>query len=121
MQSERYPYYAVRKGKSPGIYTTWKECEQQVVGFRNNEYKGFRVLEEAQSWLREGGIMLHEDLPSHGKTRTVYDMDLPRLLIGLPLHQLTSSTMWATDVAVLVANPTWGRMVVCSSTWSIWS
>ncbi|KAL4370440.1 hypothetical protein AHAS_Ahas06G0066000 [Arachis hypogaea] len=105
MQSERYPYYAVRKGKSPGIYTTWKECEQQVVGFRNNEYKGFRVLEEAQSWLREGGIMLHEDLPSHGKTRTVYDMDLPRLLIGLPLHQLTSSTMWATDVAVLYVHP----------------
>ncbi|XLS65656.1 hypothetical protein HN51_025630 [Arachis hypogaea] len=80
MQSGRYPYYAVRKDKSPGIYTTWKECEQQVVGFRSNEYKGFRMLEEAQSWLRAGGIMLHEDLPSHEKIRTVYDMDLPRLL-----------------------------------------
>lgn len=27
-------YYAVRKGYSPGIYTTWKECLGQVTGFK---------------------------------------------------------------------------------------
>lgn len=27
-------FYAVRKGHSPGLYTTWAECLQQVKGFK---------------------------------------------------------------------------------------
>ncbi|WP_419177839.1 viroplasmin family protein [Pelosinus fermentans] len=23
-------YYAVKKGRVPGVYTTWEECQQQV-------------------------------------------------------------------------------------------
>ena len=26
-------YYAVRKGKTPGIYNSWSECKLQVDGF----------------------------------------------------------------------------------------
>ncbi|KAL4307244.1 hypothetical protein AHAS_Ahas16G0258900 [Arachis hypogaea] len=101
MQSGRYPYYAVRKGKSPGIYTTWKECEQQVVGFRNNEYKGFRVFEEAQSWLRAGescfmttfhrmekhGLCGQSNMGTNGSTFIhVEDMELMLLRICALLH-----------------------------------
>lgn len=27
-------YYAVANGYTPGIYSTWKECEKQIKGFR---------------------------------------------------------------------------------------
>ena len=39
--------YAVRKGRIPGIYYSWKECEQQVKGFSGAEYKGFLTEKEA--------------------------------------------------------------------------
>lgn len=28
-------FYAVRVGHTPGVYLTWKECEQSIKGFKN--------------------------------------------------------------------------------------
>ena len=44
-------YYAVRKGHKPGIYGTWKECEENVKGFSGAEYKKFKTMEEAKSFI----------------------------------------------------------------------
>ena len=40
-------FYAVRKGRKPGIYSTWSECEAQVKGFPKAEYKSFRQIGRA--------------------------------------------------------------------------
>lgn len=40
-------YYAVKKGKTPGVYLTWEDCKVQVDGFPGAEYKGFATEEEA--------------------------------------------------------------------------
>lgn len=47
-------YYAVRKGRTPGIYSTWEECKDQVHGYAAAEYKSFPALEEAKRYL-DGG------------------------------------------------------------------
>lgn len=44
-------FYAVRKGKKPGIYSTWDKCKKQVDGFSGAEYKGFGTLIEAETFL----------------------------------------------------------------------
>ena len=44
-------YYAVRKGKTPGIYCTWEECKELVDGYPGAQYKSFRTLEEAQTFV----------------------------------------------------------------------
>lgn len=44
-------YYAVRKGKKPGIYLTWPECKKQVDGFANARYKSFTSRAEAEKFL----------------------------------------------------------------------
>ncbi|KRK80825.1 ribonuclease H family protein [Companilactobacillus nodensis] len=44
-------YYAVRRGKTPGIYRTWAECKAQVDGFTNARYKSFVTEAEAQKFL----------------------------------------------------------------------
>jgi len=46
-------FYAVKKGKTPGVYTTWDECSANVTGFNNAQYKGFSTLTEAQAYIRE--------------------------------------------------------------------
>lgn len=44
-------YYAIKKGKKPGIYTTWSEAQQQVSGFSGAEFKSFSTKTEAESYL----------------------------------------------------------------------
>ncbi len=48
-------YYAVRKGRTPGIYLTWADCQKNIEGFSGAEYKGFDVIEEAAAFLETGG------------------------------------------------------------------
>ncbi|KAL4305995.1 hypothetical protein HN51_039947 [Arachis hypogaea] len=51
MDTGKYRLYAVRRGRIPGIYTSWKDCKEQVNEFKNAEFKGFRLLRDAQQWL----------------------------------------------------------------------
>lgn len=44
-------YYAVRVGKTPGIYTSWSLCEVLVKGFPGAKYKSFTSLEEAREYM----------------------------------------------------------------------
>ena len=44
-------YYAVRKGRTPGIYKTWDDCKKQVIGFSSAEFKGFNTLEDAENYI----------------------------------------------------------------------
>ena len=34
-------YYAVKKGRHPGIYNTWEECQNEVNQFKNAQFKSF--------------------------------------------------------------------------------
>ncbi|MDY5731360.1 MAG: ribonuclease H family protein [Eubacteriales bacterium] len=44
-------YYAVQKGREPGIYTTWKDCQAQVYGFAGALFKSFPTLAEAERFM----------------------------------------------------------------------
>jgi ribonuclease HI len=44
--------YAVSNGRRTGIYTTWKECEDQIKFYSNAKYFRFSTLKEAENWLR---------------------------------------------------------------------
>lgn len=46
-------YYAVLKGRRPGIYYTWDDCKEQVDGFQGAKYKSFPTVEEAMAYMRE--------------------------------------------------------------------
>ena len=48
-------FYAVRKGRTTGVFGTWDECKAQVTGFKGAEYKKFPTLEEAENFI-SGGI-----------------------------------------------------------------
>ena len=46
-------YYAVKKGVNPGIYESWDECKDNVLGFPGAIFKGFGTIEEAREFLGE--------------------------------------------------------------------
>ena len=45
-------YYAVKVGKTPGIYLTWDECKENVNGYPGAIYKSFGTIEEAEKFAR---------------------------------------------------------------------
>lgn len=51
-------YYAVYKGRIPGIYDTWDKCQQQVTGFPASKFKKFKTLSEAQHFTKTGTELL---------------------------------------------------------------
>ena len=40
--------YVVVKGRNPGIYRTWAECQAEVAGFSGAVFKGYETMEEAE-------------------------------------------------------------------------
>lgn len=40
-------YYAVKRGRSKGVFYTWSECYKQIKGIRGALYKSFKTEEEA--------------------------------------------------------------------------
>ena len=43
--------YAVKKGKTTGIFMTWEDCRAQVDGFPGAEYKSFSDAADAMAYL----------------------------------------------------------------------
>lgn len=46
-------YYAVVKGRKPGIFTSWQKCEEQVRGFSGAVFKSFNTRAEAEAALKQ--------------------------------------------------------------------
>lgn len=44
-------YYAVRVGKTPGIYETWDLCKSMVDGFSGAQYKSFTDRRDAEAYM----------------------------------------------------------------------
>ena len=46
-------YYAVKKGRNPGIYTSWDSCLKEVKGFSGAVYKSFKTKEGAINFMED--------------------------------------------------------------------
>lgn len=44
-------YYAVRVGRTPGIYLTWDECKSMTSGYPGAIFKSFKSLQEAEAFI----------------------------------------------------------------------
>lgn len=75
-------YYAVAKGKTPGIYMTWDACKAQVNGFSGAVYKSFLTSSEAEAFLgrysedeQTDAVMEQEGEPVSTETHLVAYVD----------------------------------------------
>ena len=44
-------FYAVKIGKTPGVYKTWDECKAMVDGYPGASYKSFKTQKEAEDFI----------------------------------------------------------------------
>jgi len=47
-------YYAVKNGRTIGIFTDWGEASESVTGYPDARFKKFRTLKDAQEYLKGG-------------------------------------------------------------------
>ncbi|CAM3087014.1 ribonuclease H family protein [Lactiplantibacillus plajomi] len=64
-------YYAVRKGKQPGIYRTWAETQQQVSGFSQAQYKSFTTEAAAEAFMHATGAPKKTSTPQPARPALV--------------------------------------------------
>jgi hypothetical protein len=53
-RSGNYPYYAVRVGRTTGIFTDWQSCFRATNGV-TNDFRGFESWDRAQDYLNRTG------------------------------------------------------------------
>ena len=46
-------YYAVKKGRQPGIYLNWEDCKKQVHGFPGAIYKKCKNIKDAEKYMND--------------------------------------------------------------------
>lgn len=74
-------YYAVKNGRSTGVYDNWSDCESQVKGYPGNQYKSFSSRQAAEAYangsnkeISSGSNHLarpsHSSRLSHGSSRS---------------------------------------------------
>ena len=51
MGKKKPKWYVVWKGRNPGVYRTWGECQRQINGFAGARYKAFPTQTEAKTAL----------------------------------------------------------------------
>jgi ribonuclease HI len=73
-------YYAVVRGRNPGIYTTWfgeGGAEAQIRGYAGARYKGFPSLAEARKWMENQREALASTTKKRSKERSARTPDGP--------------------------------------------
>ena len=44
-------FYAVKEGRSTGVFASWAECKKQVDGYSGAKYKSFTSMQDATAYL----------------------------------------------------------------------
>jgi ribonuclease HI len=68
-------YYAVAKGRMPGVYTSWPQAKAQVDGFKFPKYRKFATREEASEFVQRHGSAVRADEPQSAATSIEHDAD----------------------------------------------
>lgn len=61
-------FYAVKQGRTPGVYPTWAECKAQVDGYSGAVYKSFPTAEEAVAFAT--GMVQNKNMVLSGEDPT---------------------------------------------------
>ena len=57
---QRKGYYAVWSGSTEGIFTSWTDCSESVIGYSGAGFKKFSTLSEAINCLLSAGFSLND-------------------------------------------------------------
>jgi ribonuclease HI len=91
--AKKTKFYVVWQGRKTGIFTDWKECEAQIKGFDDAQYKSFESLEEAEKAIQKN----YWDFIAKRDAATKVTYKKPPANIGKPnIHSIAVDAAWNT-------------------------
>ena len=60
--------YAVKRGRTAGIFQTWEDCRKSVEGYAGAQYKGFPSMKEALAYMEADGKKTAKSGADNGKS-----------------------------------------------------
>ncbi|KAG7387136.1 hypothetical protein PHYPSEUDO_014656 [Phytophthora pseudosyringae] len=72
MAKTKGSFYAVARGRKPGVYRTWDEAKEQTNGFRGAKHEKFPSEAEAEDYVKEFRQHVKQE-PSHSQFSQVTD------------------------------------------------
>ena len=85
-QTVKKKYYIVKKGKQPGVYYNWPDCQKQVQGFAGAIFKGFASKAEAEAWYGKPIKTAPKAVAKPPKATLAESKDIHVLEIQYPSH-----------------------------------
>jgi ribonuclease HI len=73
------PFYAVQSGRKPGVYKSWKECLEQVKGYKGCVYKKFDNSYDAKEFvndIQQNGIKQNGNHQNDSKKFSINDKEV---------------------------------------------
>ena len=87
--SKMSKYYAVKTGRINGIYTSWADCQKNVIGFKGAMFKSFSNIKDAEDYINED-ISQIENFTESLLTRKIY--------VDAGHNKETGDSSWASIV-----------------------
>lgn len=75
--SKSLTYYAVHRGRTPGVVTSWPECHTRIDRFPGARYKKFNNQEDADYYVGKGVSRVKTSAPNSGATSIMDFMGNP--------------------------------------------
>lgn len=92
-------YYVVWNGVTPGVYTSWSDCQQQIKGFPQAVYKSFDREEEAQQAYNSSPYLYIKKRKTDHRKQELQDVPAHRTDTVLPLPLEVNAQALAVDAA----------------------
>lgn len=89
-------FYAVAKGRKPGIYKTWDECKAQVHQYSNPLFKKFQTYSHAEEFIKQHTVSKVTGREKQFSTSSS-NLSVPKTLYVLG-KQKSTFTLAETDV-----------------------
>jgi len=94
-------FYVVWRGREPGVYATWEQCQSQVKGFAGAAFKSFPSFEEAKTAFAGEAPVYKKAGRKKAKSSadTLQNPPEDRHDTVLPLPKEVTADAWAVDAA----------------------
>jgi ribonuclease HI len=70
-------FYAVAKGRHVGVFSTWEQCNNSVIGFPGSAYKKFKSFAEAEAFTINASSSFQSETPQSALFSSQQDQQQP--------------------------------------------
>ena len=107
MAKKKQKYYVVWQGAAPGIYSSWKDCQKQIMGYPDAKYKSFASMAEAETaygqdfnkYYGQGGAKKKSKKPRVSRSQIISNsLSVDAACSGSP-GTMEYRGVWTTDKA----------------------